>query len=107
MGHVNAVSLRNTELLKGHVLVIQEIVLVPISIKVGLQMEERYRFRGERHPITSTSPLPSNYTIPSYVALSKLELIFARFLDVVRNIYVNVLFLEVLKEAPSYLKLLR
>jgi len=38
---------------------------------------------------------------------SKLNSAFARFSDVLRKLYVNVPFLEALKEAPSYLKFLR
>jgi len=39
--------------------------------------------------------------------LSKFEPRFMRFLNVLRRIYVSVLFLEALKEAPTYLKFLR
>ena len=39
--------------------------------------------------------------------LFKLEPKFARFLDVLRQIYADTLFLEALKKAPAYVQFLR
>jgi len=68
---------------------------------------------GSNEKITSSPPihpyqLPVHY--PQRVAwakLSKLEPRFARFLDLMRRIYVNVPFVEALKEALAYLRSLR
>jgi len=38
--------------------------------------------------------------------ISKIKPIFTSFLDILRRIYANVLFLETLKKAPTYLKFL-
>jgi len=57
--------------------------------------------------IHSYQPLVSYPQSVTWSKPSQFELRFPQFLDIPRRIYVSVPFLEVLKEAPTYMKFLR
>ena len=91
--------------------ILQEIASVPNFARTeGTKEEETLSSNEKISPSTSVRPYQPHAPFPQRVAwpkLSKLESRFARFLNLLRRIYVNALFLEALKEAPTYLKFLR
>jgi len=94
-GHINMVSVHGEELVEGPVTAIQESAPVPTPRR----MEERKE--GESLP--PVLPLQPPPPFPLRVAWSKLSKLkpFARFLELLRKIYVNIPFLEALKQTPS------
>ena len=62
------------------------------------------------HPSQIARPYQPPVPYPQRLAwtkLSKLEPRFAQFLDILKRVYVDTLFLEALWAAPTYLKFLR
>ena len=78
--------------------------MLALKMDVVLNQEE------EGHSLHSVCPYQPPVPFPQRVAwtkVSKLKPIFARFLNMLRRIYVNAPFLEALKEAPTYMQFFR
>ena len=92
-------------------MVLQESVLVPDSVRADVQKEE-----GKLSSIEKVNPMPPVYShqplIPypqklAWVKLFQLEPKFARFLEVLKQLYVDTPFLEALKKVPAYMQFVR
>jgi len=109
--HVNAISTMRDGLDEILVMVLQETISVPDSVGTeGQQKEEKLS------PIEMVSPAPlippyqQPVPYPQMLAWAKLfhlEPKYARFLDVLKQVYTDTPFLEALKKAPAYLQFVR
>jgi len=67
--------------------------------------------KSEEPPKGSNVTSPKPYTLllpfPQRMAKAKLDLQFGKFLEVLKKLYVNIPFTEVLSEMPSYAKFLK
>ena len=93
---------------KSPVMVLQETVAVPKSVGTTAQNEDEGLSYNTKS--ISIAPVVCHYAPPvpypqrlAWTKLSMLEPRFTRFLDILKEIYVDTPFLEALCAAPSYL----
>jgi len=63
------------------------------------------RFLGTLRSVPQT--LHPTFTIPQRMAKAKLNLQYEKFLEVLKKLYINILFTDSLSQMPSYVKFLK
>jgi len=106
-GHVSVLSVVGEWSEESPVMVLQETVSIPNSAGTDEQNEEKslcsIRKVSPAPPFRPYHPLVPYPQRVAWAKLFQLEPKFVRFLDMLKQIYTDTLFLEALKSAPSYI----